>query len=80
MGKCLNKKHIVSYKNGENLFTTAFALGIAVKIPAMRVCSAKCSTDCHAPIAMTDCNEKPDPQGNAHQNGGRSLLPLKNKI
>jgi len=42
-----------------------FALGIAAEIPALRVCSAICSTDCHAPLAMTDCSEKPDPCGNA---------------
>ncbi len=37
---------------------TIIGLVIAVKIPAMRVCSAICSTDCYAPLAMTDCNEK----------------------
>jgi len=42
-----------------------FALRIAAEIPALRAYSAVCSTDCHAPLAMTDWSEKPDPQGNA---------------
>ena len=41
------------------------ALRIEAEIPALRVCEAICSTDCHAPLVMTDCSEKPDPQGNA---------------
>jgi len=48
------------------------ALGIAVEIPALRVCKEICSTDCHALLAMTDCSGKPDPQGNAHQKGGQA--------
>ena len=43
------------------------ALRIAAKIPALRVYEAICSTDCHAPLAKTDCSEKPDLKGNAQK-------------
>ncbi|PKP11221.1 MAG: hypothetical protein CVU08_12555 [Bacteroidetes bacterium HGW-Bacteroidetes-3] len=44
------------------------ALGTGEEIPALRVCEAICSTDCHAPLAMTDWSERRDPCGNAKKN------------